>query len=60
MNEFGREAYLKQRITYRDYKGILYEFLARIHRDGGHYTEKHGLLKSVMDADRIVAELVVK
>ena len=25
--------------------------LARIHGDGGHYTEKHGLLKSIIDAE---------
>lgn len=30
--------------------------LARIHRDGGHYTEQHGVAKSVEDADRRVAE----
>jgi len=30
--------------------------LARIHRDGGHYTEKHGVEKSCQDADLRVAE----
>lgn len=33
----------------------LKNLLARIHRDGGHYTEEHGLNKSAADADRIVA-----
>jgi hypothetical protein len=29
--------------------------LARIHRDGGHYTTFHGVVKSVADADTIVS-----
>lgn len=33
----------------------LLNLLARIHRDGGHYTEEHGLEKSVADADLKVA-----
>jgi hypothetical protein len=32
----------------------LYNILAVIHRDGGHYTAKHGLEKSVKDAQEIV------
>ncbi len=35
----------------------LYGLLARIHRDGGHYIDKHGLEQSVIDADHIVADL---
>jgi hypothetical protein len=30
--------------------------LARIHRDGGHYTERHGVERSCHDADLRVAE----
>lgn len=43
-----------------DYKQMLLNLLARIHRDGGHYTMKHGLEKSVEDAHKVVANLVVK
>ena len=42
----------------KDYRGHLLNLLARIHRDGGHYTIKHGLEKSVKDADEIVAKLL--
>lgn len=35
----------------------LRNLLARIHRDGGEYTAKHGIEKSVADADQIVADL---
>ena len=38
----------------------LLNLLAIIHRDGGHYTEEHGIEKSVKDAMLIVAELIVK
>lgn len=31
--------------------------LARVHRDGGHYTGQHGIVKSFADADEVVAEL---
>lgn len=33
------------------------DILARIHRDGGHYIEHHGVEKAVADADEIVAKL---
>jgi len=33
----------------------LLNLLAVIHRDGGHYTEQHGLNKSCQDAEKIVA-----
>lgn len=36
---------------------ILQNILARIHRDGGHYTELHGVEASAVDADIIVANL---
>ena len=39
---------------------LLRNLLARIHRDGGHYTEAHGLEKAVADADVIVARLFAK
>jgi len=35
----------------------LVNLLARIHRDGGHYLEEHGLEKAVADADQKVAVL---
>ena len=38
---------------------FLHNLLARIHRDGGHYTATHGLDKSVADADKIIADLYV-
>jgi hypothetical protein len=34
----------------------LRDLLAVIHRDGGHYTEKHGLEKSTADAHAVVCE----
>lgn len=36
----------------------LLNLLAWIHRDGGHYTHKHGIVKSVRDAEVIVAGLL--
>lgn len=42
------------------HKTPLLNLLAIIHRDGGHYTEKHGVKKSAADASKIIAELVVK
>jgi hypothetical protein len=35
---------------------LLLNLLAVIHRDGGHYTEQHGLEKSCADAERLSAE----
>jgi hypothetical protein len=40
------------------YKGNLLNLLAVIHRDGGHYTDKHGVDKSIDDAERKVAALL--
>jgi len=37
------------------YKHLLQNLLAVIHRDGGHYTDKHGIEKSVEDAIAIIA-----
>lgn len=41
----------------QQYEAHLLSLLARIHRDGGHYTAEHGLEKSVADADLKVAHL---
>lgn len=40
-----------------DYEHMLNNLLAVIHRDGGHYTGKHGVQKSAEDAMKIVAEM---
>lgn len=42
-----------------DWKHYCMNLLARIHRDGGHYVEEHGVAKAVADADVIVAKLLV-
>lgn len=39
------------------YKIPLLDLLARIHRDGGQYTEKNGLEKAVEDAHEAIAYL---
>lgn len=36
----------------------LRNLLAVIHRDGGHYTAKHGIIKSADDAEKIVVDLI--
>ena len=36
-------------------KKYLLNLLARIHRDGGHYTDLHGIEKSCAEADKVVA-----
>lgn len=41
-------------IVAEDYKGLLRELLAVIHRDGGHYTDLVGLDLSVFDAEQKV------
>ncbi len=43
--------------TMNRYHDLLCNLLARIHRDGGHYTAKVGLYQSVADADQKVAIL---
>jgi len=42
------------------YKYPLLNLLAILHRDGGHYTEKHGVDKSVKVAMKKASNLVVK
>ena len=39
---------------------LLLDLLAIIHRDGGHYTKKFGLKRSVAEAKRIASNWVVK
>ena len=41
-------------------KQRLLDLLARIHRDGGHYVAEHGLTKACVDADIIVANMLVQ
>lgn len=41
-------------------RDMLRELLAVIHRDGGHYTEEHGIAKSCADAMTKVSELIHK
>ena len=40
-------------ITHRE-REELSNLLAVIHRDGGHYEAKHGLLKTIEDAEHII------
>lgn len=35
----------------------LQNLLALIHRDGGHYTDAHGIEKSIADAEKHILEL---
>lgn len=37
-----------------DYKHLLLNLLAVIHRDGGHYATEHGVIKASKDAEKIV------
>jgi hypothetical protein len=49
---------LRQCISERDawWSQFVGNLLARIHRDGGHYIEEHGLAKAMEDADAKVVE----
>lgn len=38
-----------------DYEDLLLNLLAVVHRDGGQYTEAHGVAKASSDAEKIVA-----
>jgi hypothetical protein len=40
-----------------DLERLLCDLLAVIHRDGGHYVAKHGLIKACADAEVIVAKM---
>jgi hypothetical protein len=39
------------------YKHLLQNLLAIVHRDGGHYTQRHRIEKSVEDAIEVVGKL---
>jgi len=41
------------------YKTPLLDILARVHGDGGHYTDEHGIDKAVADADVIISNLMM-
>lgn len=43
-----------------NYLSMLLDLLAVLHRDGGHYTEEHGLYQSWQDAMKKASDLVVK
>lgn len=43
----------------REYKRLLLNLLAVVHRDGGQYVEEHGIYKAQEDAMQIVAQLNV-
>lgn len=49
-----RRSYLEKRAAEGDYQTLLYDLLAVIHRDGGHYTALAGLAVSVEDAMELV------
>ncbi len=46
----------EQLVRHGDHESLLKDLLAVIHRDGGHYTERHGLAKSVQDAMALSAK----
>lgn len=52
------EAMFEDAATSIDWKHHCMNLLARIHRDGGHYVEEHGVAKAVADADLVVAKLL--
>jgi hypothetical protein len=57
----GKDRQLRElRGKFELYRRSLFDLLAVVHRDGGHYTVEHGLEKSVEDALRIIAAKVVK
>ena len=43
---------VRMRVTFPTWNRVL-DLLAIIHRDGGHYTEEHGVDKSIEDAIRL-------
>ena len=42
--------WIERLVAQGDHESLLRNLLAIIHRDGGHYTERHGLVKSFQDA----------
>jgi hypothetical protein len=53
-----QERVLKERCDRYEYR--LRELLAILHRDGGHYAQRHGLYKAWLDAKAIAVKAVVK
>jgi len=51
------EAMYKEKTISQEELQAIWDLLAVIHRDGGHYTGKHGLLKSCKDAEKVVTRL---
>ena len=60
LEQFGRaeEEFEKLRDKNERLLSQLNNLLARIHRDGGHYTTEHGLEQSVAAADSQVVEML--
>lgn len=60
--ELARHLYLEFKTRLKvddfDYAGSLKNLLAVLHRDGGHYTEEHGIKKSFRDSLAIAAKVV--
>ena len=54
-SEFGAWR-VEQLVRYGDYEALLRDLLAVIHRDGGHYTERHGMVKAFSDAMALSAK----
>ena len=50
------EARTESLVFQGDHESLLLDLLAVIHRDGGHYVQKHGLAKAVIDAMKLSAE----
>jgi len=42
----------------KELKTLLGNLLARIHRDGGHYVQKHGWEKATLDAEKLVISML--
>lgn len=43
-----------------DYKHLLFNLLAVIHRDGGHYVAEHGVEKASADAEQLSSKRIVE
>lgn len=52
-----RRQLILQRAAEGDHKALLFDLLAIIHRDGGHYTELAGTAVSVQDAEKLIVAL---
>jgi hypothetical protein len=56
-DHFGIDDYAVLLAEHDRLKAALRNLLAVIHRDGGHYTEEHGLAKSIQEAYALWVEL---